>query len=211
MPDSLRRLPNGTVAASIAVALLLAGCNRTESWRLVEMEGRLPPLAFHMTSANIGKPVSAPDFRGKITILEFGYTSCPDVCPTTLASLSRVMRDLGGKAHDVRVLFVTVDPDRDTLPQLKQYVGNFAPQVVGLRGTPNELATLARRYRVAYSVTPAANPADIEVMHTPTLFVFDRSGRIRLLSPKIDDISAIEHDLRQLVDEQQLADGTPAT
>lgn len=211
MLDGLRRAQSWTASVSITVALLLSGCHRTESWRLVEMKGRLPPLAFNMTSANTGKVVSAGDFRGKITILEFGYTSCPDVCPTTLANLSRVMRDLGGKARDVRVLFITVDPDRDTLPQLKQYVGNFAPQVVGLRGTRNELATLARRYRVAYSVTPAANPADIEVMHTPTLFVFDRSGRIRLLSPKIDDISAMEHDLRQLVDEQQPADRTPAT
>lgn len=197
--------------AVMAASIVLSGCNRSEPWRLVDMGGRLPPLAFNMISANDGRAVSAGDFRGKVVVLEFGYTSCPDVCPTTLANLTKVLRDLGDKAQDVRVLFVTVDPDRDTPQELKQYVGNFAPQVVGLRGTPNQLASLARRYRVAYSVTPAANPADIEVMHTPTLFIFDRNGRTRLLSPKIDDTSAIEHDLRQLIGEQRLADQATTT
>nr|WP_253201177.1 SCO family protein [Sphingomonas quercus] len=154
-----------------------------------------------MTSVQDGRTVTAETFRGKIVVLEFGYTFCPDICPTTLATLSRVLRDLGGRAGDVRILFVTVDPDRDAAKDLKRYVESFAPQVVGLRGTPNQLASLARRYRVAYSVTPAPDPADIEVMHTPTLFIFDRDGRIRLLSPRIDDPGSIEHDLRRLLDE----------
>lgn len=191
------------IAACLAVPVILTGCNRVQPWRLVEMEDRLPPLAFSMMSVNENKQVTGADFRGKVVVLEFGYTSCPDVCPTTLANLSRVLRELGTRAKDVRVLFVTVDPGRDTPEDLKQYVANFAPQVVGLRGTPNQLASLARRYRVAYSVTPAPNPANIEVMHTPTLFVFDREGRTRLLSPKIDDIGGMEHDLGRLVDEQR--------
>jgi protein SCO1/2 len=211
VPNMLQKLRQWPVAVSIATSVLLSGCNRAEPWRLVDMDNRLPSLAFNMTNANPTGPVTAANFRGKIVVLEFGYTSCPDVCPTTLANLTRVLRDLGNKAQDIRVLFVTVDPERDNLNELKQYVGNFAPQVVGLRGTPNQLATLARRYRVAYSVTRAANPADIEVMHTPTLFIFGRDGRSRLLSPRIDDISGIEHDLRQLVDERRIAerDSTP--
>lgn len=196
----------GTIrGVRLVAALLLAasawGCGRSDDWRLVDMAGRLPPLAFDMTSARSGRLVSAEAFRGKVVVLEFGYTSCPDICPTTLATLTKVLRDMGEPAKDVAVLFATVDPDRDTVVELKRYVENFAPQVVGLRGTSNQLASLARRYRVAYSVTPAANPQDIDVMHTPTLFIFDRTGRIRLLSPRIDDASGIQHDLSRLLEE----------
>lgn len=198
MPDSKGW---GRIAAALLLAAPMWGCGRTEEWRLVDMAGRLPPLAFDMTSARTGRPVTADAFRGKVVVLEFGYTSCPDICPTTLANLTRVLNDIGEPAKDVAVLFATVDPDRDTLEELKRYEENFAPQVVGLRGTPNQLASLARRYRVAYSVTPAAKPQDIEVMHTPTLFIFDRAGRLRLLSPRIDDASGIQHDLRRLLRE----------
>lgn len=195
------------VVASLAFAMLTAGCGRSDPWRLVEMDDRLPPLSLSMTKVRDGRPVTADDFKGKVVVLEFGYTSCPDVCPTTLSNLSRVLRDLGADAKDVRVLFVTVDPDRDTPDVLKQYVENFAPQVEGLRGGPNQLASLARRYRVAYSVKPAPNPADTEVMHTPTLFLFDRTGRMRLLSPRIDDNASMEHDLRILIRERRIAAG----
>ncbi len=108
-----------------------------------------------MTDAMTGQKVTAADFRGKVVLLYFGYTQCPDFCPTTLTNLTHVLDRLGARAKDVRVLFVTVDPNRDTLPVLKQYAAAFGPQVVGLRGTPDELANLARRYRVGYSVMPA--------------------------------------------------------
>lgn len=206
MPNPFHHAAVRRFIGPLSAALLLTGCNRADPWQLVEMENRLPDLSFTMTSVREGKEVTATDFRGKVVVLEFGYTFCPDVCPMTLANLSRVLREMGEKARDVRVLFVTVDPDRDTTDDLKQYVGNFGPQVVGLRGTPNQLAALARRYRVAYSVRPAADPSDIQVMHTPTLFIFGRDGRIRLLSPKVDDAISIEHDLRRLVDEPLLAE-----
>jgi protein SCO1/2 len=201
MSERPRRNALRCAAVALMLTLMTTACHRQEPWQLVEMEGRLPPLAFDMFSARERKPVTAANYRGKVVVLEFGYTSCPDVCPLTLSNLSKVLRDLGDRTKDVAVLFVTVDPDRDTPDVLKQYVENFAPQVSGLRGTPNQLANLARRYRVAYSVTPAPNPQDIEVIHTPTLFIFDRTGKLRLLSPKIDDTTAMEHDLRALVDE----------
>ena len=103
-------------------------------------------------------------------ILYFGYTNCPDVCPATLANLTGMLAKLDRK--EVRVLFVTVDPGRDTLPALKDYVHAFSPQIEGLRGTDNQLADLARRYRVAYSVDPKP---PYTVMHSNAVFFFDPS------------------------------------
>ena len=115
------------------------------------MSGTFPTLGFTMTRATDGKEVNAADYKGKVALLYFGYTFCPDVCPTTLLNLTMVLKKLGPLADDVRVLFVTVDPNRDTLDVLKQYTHAFAPQTVGLRGTADQLAELAKRYRVAES------------------------------------------------------------
>ena len=129
-------------------ALLLVGCSKP-SWHMTDITNGMPRLSFHMTAD--GKPVTAQDFRGKVVALYFGYSHCPDVCPATLANLT----DMAGKVNspDLRILFVTVDPDRDTDTVLADYAKAFSPQVMGLRGTANELADLARRYRVAYTVT----------------------------------------------------------
>ncbi|MBZ9772521.1 SCO family protein [Mesorhizobium sp. CO1-1-8] len=198
MPKHIHKFAASSVATLLILVAVVSGCRQADPWHLVDMEGRLPPLAFNMTSATDGKPVTADAFRGKVVVLEFGYTSCPEICPTTLFNLSKVLHDLGDRAQNVVVLFVTVDPDRDTAEVLKQYAGYFSPQVIGLRGTPNQLASLARRYRVAYSVKPLNNGQDFEVMHTTTLFIFDQSGDIRLLAPNNDDTAAMEHDLRVL-------------
>jgi protein SCO1/2 len=168
-----------------------------------DLSGALPALDFTMTRASDGKPVTAADFRGKVVILFFGYTSCPDICPTTLMNAATMLKSLGKRADDVRFLFVTVDPERDTLDGLKQYTESFAPQIVGLRGTPDQLATLAKRYRVAYSVTPAADGHGVEVSHSTAAYVFDRTGEVRLLftelaapNAKLDGMTA---DLRRMV------------
>ncbi len=134
-----------------------------------------------MMDASTGKPVTATDFRGKVVLLYFGYTLCPDFCPTTLTNLADVLDKLGALANQVRILFVTVDPNRDSLDTLKGYVKLFAPQIVGLRGTPDQLAELARRYRVAYSVTPASNGHPYQVTHSSIVFVFDAAGQARLI------------------------------
>jgi protein SCO1/2 len=136
-------------------------------------------------------------------MLYFGYTSCPDVCPTTLSNIATVLDRLGKRAQDVSVLFVTVDPSRDTRPVLASYVKAFAPEIDGLRGTPDQLAALARRYRVAYSVTPSANDQDYEVSHSSALYVFDARGKAQLLIPSLDtttpDIAGTAADLKRLI------------
>ncbi|MGH6676256.1 MAG: SCO family protein [Xanthobacteraceae bacterium] len=167
--------------ALLACALVLSGARPARALSATDMTGVLPPLQFTMTRATDGKVVTAADYKGKIVLLYFGYTYCPDVCPTTLFNISNMLKKLGPQAKDVRVLFVTVDPNRDSLKVLKEYTDAFAPQIVGLRGTQNELATLAKRYRVAYSVTPASPGHPYEVSHSAGVYVFNRSGDIKLL------------------------------
>jgi len=184
--------------AALAFALLVAACSRQDgAWHATDITGAMPPLMFSMIRANDGKPVSEADYRGKIVLLYFGYTHCPDICPTTLANLAEALGKLGTRADGVRVLFITVDPDRDTLDLMKGYVNSFAPQVDGLRGTDNQIAALARRYRVAYTVTSGPN---YEVMHSNAVFFFGRDGRARLVSTDIKDIDALTADLRRLSD-----------
>ena len=176
---------------SLFCVLLLAGCSKP-AWHMTDITDGMPRLDFHM-SAN-GKPVTAQDFRGHVVALYFGYSHCPDVCPTTLANLA----DMAGKVHspDLTILFVTVDPDRDTAPVLADYAKAFSPQMVGLRGSANELADLARRYRVAYTVTKGP---PYEVMHSNAVFFFDRDGRARLVTTDTTDTAGMADDVRRLL------------
>jgi protein SCO1/2 len=170
-----------------------------------DMTGTIPQLSFTMTRASDSSIVSAADYKGKIVLLYFGYTFCPDVCPTTLLNITLMMKKLGPQADRVRVLFVTVDPERDTLDILKQYTGAFAPQVVGLRGTDDALAGLAKRCRVAYSVTPASKGHPYSVTHSAAVYVFDRNGDIKLLFSGLatdkPDINGFADDLRAMIGE----------
>jgi protein SCO1/2 len=187
--------------AGVSAAMTLSA-GAALAWNSTDVAGALPQLQFTMTRAGDGKAVTAADYRGKIVLLYFGYTSCPDVCPTTLLNASTMLKSLGAEADKVRVLFVTVDPNRDSLKLLKDYTESFAPQVVGLRGTPDQLAALAKRYRVAYSVQPVGDSFD--VTHGTAVYVFDRHGDIKLLftqletpGAKLDQMTA---DLKQLVE-----------
>ncbi len=184
--------------AILALAFPLACCAPPRG-AVTDIAGVMPALEFAMTRANDGKPVRAADYRGRIVILYFGYTHCPDECPTTLANLASVLQRLGAKANDVRVLFVSVDPDRDTPPVLKSYVQVFAPEIDGLRGTPDEVAMLARRYRVTYQVTPAAANRAYEVMHSDSIFFFDASGHARFVATSVNHTDVIAADIEKLM------------
>jgi protein SCO1 len=196
-----RRLFGMLLAAGLTPSLSV---HADDGWHDIDMSGAAPPLQFSMTRASDGKPVTAADFRDHVVLLYFGYTYCPDVCPLTMGRVVQVLGNLGPLADRVRVLFVTVDPGRDTLPILKQYAAAFAPQVVGLRGTPDELAALARRYRIAYSVPPATADAPEQVTHSSAIYVFDKAGAARLLIPSFasqtPDIPGVTADLRRVID-----------
>ncbi len=183
---------------AFALVLLLASCDRRTPWHMTDITGVMPQLQFAMTRASDGRPVTADDYLGKIVILYFGYSHCPDICPTTLANLSDALERLGTRAAGVRVLFVTVDPRRDSLSVLRQYVSAFAPQLDGLRGSDNALARLARRYRVIYSVTQASPGRNYEVVHSDSVFFFDRNGHARLVTTDTRNTTAIAEDLERL-------------
>ncbi len=193
----------GLITILLAIPALLFVPRTTSAWNSAAIDGGLPTLQFTMTRASDARTVTATDYRGKIVLLYFGYTFCPDVCPTTLVNLSQMLKVLPADADDVRVLFVTVDPDRDTLSALARYTESFAPQVVGLRGTPDQLAALAKRYRVAYSVQPAGHGRDYEVTHGSAVYVFDRNGAARLLFTGLSTAGAgltgMIEDLRKMI------------
>jgi protein SCO1 len=181
----------------LAVSLLLAACGPEKPWHATNVSGSSPDLQFRMERASDGTAVNAEEYRGRVVMLYFGYTHCPDVCPTTLANLSDVLKKLGRDAEKVRVLFVTVDPNRDTLEILKPYTQSFAPQIDGLRGTDNQLADLARRYRVAYSVK---TQPEYTVMHTSAVFVFDEKGRARLITLDTNNTAGLAEDVKRIID-----------
>jgi protein SCO1/2 len=198
---AFRALAAALVLFSMGAAL--SACNRDEGWHATDVTGISPDLKFTMTRAEDGKEVTAADYRGKVTLLYFGYTFCPDICPTTLANVAEILKGLGSEANKVRVLFVTVDPGRDTPKVLNLYTDAFAPQMDGLVGTADELAALARRYRIAYSVRPDDNPARYEVSHSPAIYVFGKEGKARLLIGNLGvgkpDLKGIGADLHRLI------------
>ncbi|HEV2562375.1 MAG TPA: SCO family protein [Rhizomicrobium sp.] len=182
--------------AALMGLLLLLGCGE-QGWYGTDITGAMPPLRFFMARASDGANVTANDYRGKLVVLYFGYTHCPDICPATLANIGEALQKLGADAPRVSVLFVTVDPNRDTLPILKTYVKAFAPQMDALRGGDNAIADLARRCRVAYSVT--AGPP-YQVMHSDAVFLFDPAGRARIVTLSTDNTAALADDMKRLLE-----------
>jgi len=186
-------------AALAAVALLaMAACGSAgPHFALQNITGLLPQLKFALTDQD-GRPVTEDDYRGKIVLLYFGYTHCPDACPTTLTTLSEALRRLGPEAKRMRVLFVTVDPARDTTAVMKRYVGAFGPEFVGLRGDDGALTILSKRYRIAYHREPPDRNGYYAVDHSSAVFIFDASGRARLLAEESDNPRTIAMDLHKL-------------
>jgi protein SCO1 len=180
-------------AFAVLFALLtLAGCSKS-GWHMADISGGMPRLAFHLTRSD-GTAVTGDSYRGQVVALYFGYIHCPDVCPTTLTNLADMLGRV--KSKNVRVLFVTVDPARDTAKGLGEYAAAFSPWVQGLRGTDNQLAELARRYRVAYTVKPGP---PYEVMHSNAVFFFDPEGRARLVTTDTTDTAGMAEDVGRLL------------
>jgi protein SCO1/2 len=204
--QSRRRYPSARHLAALltaaAFASLGAGCAREEApWHLVDVTGHLPDLSFDLTGDN-GKPVDAASFKGKTTLVYFGYTHCPDVCPETMARLMQVLAQIGTKdAQQVRILFVSVDPARDTPQALHAYVGAFdAEHARGLTGSNAQIESLAKRYRVAYQMEKRDPRGNYEVTHSSAVYVFDAQGRARLLATSEATPDAIATDLKRLIE-----------
>lgn len=176
------------------------------AWHDIDVTGSSPSLVLTMEATPDGKTVTQADYRGCVTMLYFGYTFCPDVCPLTMQNVASALAKTGDAAKSIRFLFVTVDPGRDTMPVLKSYTSLFGPEFIGLRGDPDQLERLTQPFRIAYSVTPSADPRKYEVTHSAAIYVFDRQGHARLLVPSMasqtPDIDGLAADLVRLTQEQ---------
>lgn len=201
----LRKLFPGRAwrALMLVFCLALAACGDSSvDWTLYDVKGHLPDLKFSLPAAG-GKTLSSDDLKGKTVLLFFGYASCPDVCPTTMAQLTAVLQQLGEQARNVRILFVSVDPHRDTPDILQAYVNAFNKQAIGVTGSEKQIADLARRYRVAYQIEKPkpGDSADVyDVTHSRGVYIFDKQGRARLLASDTDSVAAIAKDLKQLLE-----------
>lgn len=151
-----------------------------------------------LTQAN-GDSFRLSDLRGKLVMLFFGYTSCPDVCPTTLAELKQALEKLGDRADQVQVLFVTVDPQRDTPERLQEYVNHFNPSFIGLSGSESELAKVWQQYGVVREVVESKSAMGYMVNHTARVTLIDRQGNLRVSFPFGTPVEDIVHDLKLLL------------
>ncbi len=179
---------------AILLFALLGGC-QGEPWRTKAIAGLMPPLEFELVNAE-GERLTEADLAGDVVLLTFGYTFCPDVCPTNLARLSALHQRLSPALSEaVRIVFVSVDPQRDTPAKIEAFVGHFGP-VLGLTGSHDQLYRLARRYRTTFSY---GEGAAYEVTHAVGVYVFDRNGDARLLFRPSDPLEAMEADLVRLL------------
>lgn len=189
-----------------ALALLIAGvtliaCSpEGPKFKSSDVTGASFARDFTLTD-HTGAIRTLADYRGKAVVVFFGFTQCPDVCPTTLATLAETMRRLGSDADRVAVLFVTVDPERDTADLLAQYVPAFDPRFVGLSGDAAAIERTAKEFKVLYQKQPGKAPGSYSMDHSAHTFVFDPQGRVRLLMSHGQGPDIFTHDLRALLNE----------
>ncbi len=186
-------------------ALLLAGCDKPgsaagsgASFRAVDITGAEYARQLSLQDPD-GRTRTLADFKGKVTVVFFGYTQCPDVCPTTMAELAQVKKSLGADGERVQGVFVTVDPDRDTPELLKAYMASFDPSFVALRGTPEQTAAMAKEFKVFYAKVPGKTEGSYTVDHTAGSYVFDASGKVRLFVRYGSGADALAADLKTLL------------
>ena len=196
---ALRRL--GSIVAAAAVATLgLAGCERFQApaFKGIDITGAEYAKDLALSDPD-GRRRSLAEFKGSVVVVFFGFTHCPDVCPTTMAELALVKRQLGADGQRLQAVFVTVDPERDTPELLKAYVSNFDPGFVALRGTPEETAAAAKHFKVFYAKVPGKTEGSYTIDHTAGAYVFDPQGRVRLFTRHGTGADALLHDIRILL------------
>jgi len=180
----------------------LMGCNQQTSatkFQTIDITGADFGKNFQLTDHN-GKSRTLADFKGKAVVMFFGYTHCPDVCPTTMSDLAQALILLGKDADKVQVLFVTVDPERDTQELLAKYVPAFNPGFLGLWGDGDATAKVAKEFRIFYQKNKGKDRQSYDVDHTAGTYVFDPSGRLRLFMSYGKGAEIIAHDLRILLE-----------
>nr|HET7860445.1 SCO family protein [Caldimonas sp.] len=191
-------------AFAIGALAVLGGCDRVAgvgskpTFHFTDITGAEFARKLELPDAD-GKPRSLADWRGKVVVVFFGYTQCPDVCPTTMAELAQIRTQLGADGDRLQTVFVTIDPERDTPEILKAYLANFGPNVVGLRGDAEQTKAAAKEFKVFYAKVPGKTPGSYTMDHSAASFVFDPAGRVRLFVPYGADTKLLAGDLKQLL------------
>jgi protein SCO1/2 len=197
-PTNRRRV---LLAAALAITLgaALAGCGRADrpQFKGTDITGAEYGRTLALPDAD-GRPRTLADFKGKVVVVFFGYTQCPDVCPTAMAELAQAKKALGPDGERLQGVFVTVDPERDTPSALKSYMASFDPSFVALRGTPEQTQAAAKEFKVFYAKVPGATPDSYTMDHTAGSYVIDTQGRLRLFErygagpqPLTEDVRAL--------------------
>ena len=194
----------------LAAAALLTGCDR--AGQTSATGPAITPAQFKgvdITGAEYGRQLALPDqdgkprtladFKGKVTVIFFGYTQCPDVCPTTMAELAQIKKALGADGDRLQGVFVTIDPERDTPELLKAYITNFDPSFVALRGSAEQTAAAAKEFKVFYAKVPGRAPGSYSMDHTAGSYVIDSAGRLRLFVRYGAGTDALVADLKTLL------------
>jgi protein SCO1/2 len=185
--------------AALLMLAALVGCGEKQlKFENTDLTGLDYAKGFALND-HTGKPVTLDSYKGKVVVLFFGFTQCPDVCPTTMAEMAGVMKELGPQADQVQVLFATLDPERDTKELLAQYVPSFDKRFVGLYGTPEQIAATAKEIKVFYQKVPGKTPDSYTIAHTAGSYVFDKQGKIRLFLRHGQGPAPITHDLKLLL------------
>jgi protein SCO1/2 len=183
----------------VAIAGGLVACgDKKASFSGVDLTGADYAKDFQLPDTD-GKVRSLKDFAGKVIVVFFGYTQCPDVCPTTLAEIAQAKQILGADGAKVQGVFVTVDPERDTPQVLKAYMANFGTDFVALRPSPEQLAAVTKDFKVYYKKVDGKAPGTYTMDHTAASFVYDTQGRLRLYTRYGTGPQALAGDLKQLL------------
>jgi len=187
----------------VAAVVLAAGCSPADkpAFHSTDITGATYGKGFELTD-HTGQPRSLADFKGKVVTIFFGFTQCPEICPTSLLTMSEVMNLLGEDADKVQVLFITVDPERDSQELLSYYVPAFNPAFIGLYGDPERTAQVAKDFRVYYTKSGDTSGMNYTVDHSAGTYVFDARGRLRLYVKYGESPENIAADIRQLLAEK---------
>jgi protein SCO1/2 len=179
--------------------LVVAACGVPQSeFKNTDITGADFGRTLALTDHN-GKPRTLAEFNGKVVAVFFGFTQCPDACPTTLATLRAVKDKLGADGDKLQVLFVTVDPERDTAPLLGKYVTTFDPSFLGLSGDAEATSRVAKEFKVFYQKVPGKTPETYSIDHTATTYLYDPRGRLRLFVRYGEGVEPIVADVQRLL------------
>ena len=188
----------GWAGAAGLFGLSLAGCSESKpTFNAVDLTGAEYARDFKLTDMN-GQVRTLGDFKGKVVVVFFGYAQCPDVCPTTMTEMAQVKQKLGKDGDKLQVVFITVDPERDTPEIMKAYMGAFDPAFVALIPTPEQLAAVAKDFKVYYKKVDGKTPTSYSMDHSAAQYIYDSQGRLRLyarygagVDPMVADIKAL--------------------